>query len=171
MKYFTIVALALMSLLLAAPANALADDATPRPEVQWPLAMRTITLETPAGGHGVRKFAREVDSELAGVKVLEHGVCKNRPNTTCVRVVSKHYGDTGWYAQTVFKDWNRRVIQINLDLPNDHPYAVIAHEFGHVLGLGHHAMEGVDGCSPNVVHFSDVELKVLRRAYLKRDLS
>lgn len=169
MKYLIVIALALFSLIYATPANAVADDATPTAQVTYPLPMQRVQIEG-GQGTGIRTIARELDSSVAGLRIFMRGTCKARPDAVCVRIQKRHYGDTGWYAQTTFPDWNRRVIQVNLDAPHYSNYAVIVHEFGHVVGLHHHAQEGVCGASPDVLHFSSPELKVLRAAYPKRNL-
>jgi len=163
---------AALSLLAPAAAHAVADDATPRPEVLWPIPPQAemsgpaVQIAICSGTNGIRRFAREADRKIGGIRIYTgRHACRNHPRAARVRVVARHYGDTGWYAETSFPDWDRRRVEVNLDLPNDHPHAVVCHEFGHVLGLQHHRMLGVDGRTPNVVHFSRAELKALRAAY------
>lgn len=155
--------------LIGGPAFAVADDATDTPQVLYPLhtwhkGQIRIAIQGPTDTHGLRRFAREVDSKLPGVTIYENSRCVNHPHAECVKVRFKHYGKTNWYAETAMYDPTRE-IRVNLDLPNDHPHAVMCHEFGHILGLQHHKMDGVDGGEPNVIHLSEEEQNALNNAY------
>lgn len=167
-----IVAIALfLSTFAATPAFAVASDATPTAEVLYPLHTRVdgqirIVIQGPRYTHGLRAFAREADAQLPGVTIYPHSTCKAHPRAECVKYSARHYGaNKNWYAQTVMID-PTRMIMVNLDLPNDHMHAVVTHEFGHVLGLGHHAdPDGVCGGVSNITHLSQGELDALNAAY------
>ena len=146
------------------PNNAAAEP-TLGPAVLNPLPNQRLTIEVIGEGFGVRTFAREVDAQLEGLLIYPRGSCAKRKKTTCIRVVSDHYGDSGWYATTLSSLWNERTIYVNLDAPHHDPYALMAHEFGHILGMDHHLGEGVCGATPDVRHLSESELAVLNAAY------
>lgn len=159
--------LAAIVTMIPVAAHGVAADATKNPEVLWPLADTRLAI---CGHYGsasaIRRFAREVDREIDGLRIFTgRHACRNHPKATQVPIRERHYGDTDWYAETVFVGPYRRAIRVNLDLPNDHPHAVVCHEFGHVLGLQHHRRLGVDGRRPNMTHLSHSELRALRQAY------
>jgi hypothetical protein len=159
--------LAAIVTMLPVAAHGVASDATRNPEVLWPLATPKVAICGRFGdASGIRPFAREVDQEIPGLRIFTgRHACRDHPHAVRARVRERHYGDTGWYAQTVFARPDLRVVEINLDLPNDHPHAVVCHEFGHVLGLQHHRRLGVDGRRPNMTHLSRAEVRALRQAY------
>lgn len=153
-------------------AHAVADDATDHPQVLWPLTLSpqgtaNITIQ---GGNawGLRKFAQEANRELPGVRVFS-GRCADHPWSTCVVVHHNDLGDNGVWAWTTFDDEQQhRDITINTHYQVQDPairYAIVCHEFGHVLGMQHHKRHGVDGGWSNEVHLSPSELHALRSAY------
>lgn len=157
----------------AGAAHAVAADATDRPEVLWPLpespqGQAVLVIE---GDHlwGLRKFAKEADGELRDVRIFRHGACRDHRWATCVKVKHKDLGDNGVLAWTEFHDdRGARTITINTHYQQTDPairYAIMCHEFGHVLGMQHHKMHGVDGGWSNEVHLSHAERKALRAAY------
>lgn len=157
----------------ASGANQGAADATPTPEVVYPIVRPAetsgpiqIQIDAPKSAWGLRKAAREDDRLLKGVRIHTHGKCSDRPRALCVKVTVGDFGE-GWYALTSFPKIDKRTIQFNTHY-TDYKFhaAAAAHEFGHVLGLGHHLMHGVDGRFPNELHLSKSELHVLRAAYL-----
>lgn len=157
----------------AAPADAVASDATDTPEVLWPIPRPaetsgpiTVQLEG-AKGHawGIRKFAHEADKQIPGLRIFIHGKCSDRPRAMCVHLTVADYGDTGWGAVTQFTRPEYRDVFMNTYYDYGEFYAEACHEFGHVLGMQHHKMHGVDGGWPNEVHLSDAELDALHAAY------
>lgn len=157
---------------LISEAHAVATDATPHPAITSPIIRPAETsgpvkLQLDGGyGTGIRRIAREADEKIGGLKILRRGSCDRMSRNTCLRIKYVHRPNAGWYAQSFAKSIDRRVIQVNLDVPNGKPYAVICHEFGHILGLAHHAEKlGVDGGVPDLIHFSRHELQALRAAY------
>jgi hypothetical protein len=162
-----------ITVLLAAPAHAVADDATDRPEVLWPLTKapdgQADLVIMGANLWGLRTFAKEADGELDGVRIFRHGKCRDHKWATCVRVHHEDLGDNGVLAWTTFDDEHgHRDITINTHYDETDPalrYAIMCHEFGHVLGMQHHKMHGVDGGWSNEVHLSSSEQRALNRAY------
>ena len=71
------------------------------------------------------------------------------------------------YAWTTFSDEKgHRDIFLNTHYQDaSGKYADICHEFGHVLGMGHHKKLGVDGRTGGVIHLSRPEKRALRKAY------
>lgn len=162
------------SIVIADRADAVAEDATPTPVVKYPLypthykgvAIR-VQVEAPAEAWGIRKFAREVDPQLPGVRIHTRGTCEDRPRAVCVRVNVADFGATPWLGQAHVGSQDRAV-DLNTHYGNTyaaHHYAAAAHELTHALGLGHHAKRGVVGGWPDVIHLSWVEKRALRQAY------
>lgn len=176
-----LVALAAVSAFLtgthAPAASAFNPDpnGTARPIVGGPLLRPDLQVEAPRWSWGVRHFAREVAREVPGLRIRTRGTCAANPRAVCLRVVIGDWSDeqmhrmtpgVGWYALTSYPRPSLRVIRLNERVtPTANRYAVMAHEFGHVLGLGHHRMHGVDGGWADEVHLSRSEIRVLRRAY------
>lgn len=158
--------LILATLFGMAPANAIAHDASPTVELRYKLPVPRIQIEG-AQGTGIRTIAREIDNQVDGLKIFRRGTCAQRPGAVCLRVKYGHYGKEAapWYAAAFFPKPMLRVIKVNLDHPHYNDYAVMAHEFGHIVGLHHHAQEGVVGATPDVIHFSPEEVRVLQAAY------
>lgn len=168
-----ILLVALVLATRAGAAHAVAADATDRPEVLWPLveSPRHQAVLVIEGEHlwGLRKFAKEADGELKPVRIYRHAKCRDHKWATCVRVHHKDLGDNGVLAWTTFDDEHgHRDITINTHYSETDPalrYAIMCHEFGHVLGMQHHKMHGVDGGWSNEVHLSRAEKRALRAAY------
>lgn len=166
--------LTLAALILASQTNAhaVADDATPRPEVLWPLPKMNPNAPTGIAlqGHhmwNLRHFTNEADRQLSGIRIFNKGGCDAHPYATCVHFKRKDLGDNGVLAWTVFGDGTRDItINTHYAKPSAADrYAIVVHEFGHVLGMQHHKMLGIDGRTGGVVHLSGPELKILRKIY------
>ena len=112
----------------------------------------------------VRALVAEM--RAAGVLIFTGG-CKAHPHATCLRVHKADFGDNGMYAWTTFSDEKgHRDIFLNTHYQDaSGKYADICHEFGHVLGMGHHKKLGVDGRTGGVIHLSRPEKRALRKAY------
>lgn len=171
---------AALAALAPAPAHALDPHATPRPVIETPLpaspdGIVRLAFDAPRNAWGTRVFAREADRLLPGVRIFTRGVCADHPRATCVRVFTGKWDDAaqryiadgldGWGALTKYPEPRVREIWLNEQTPEEKRYATAVHEFGHVLGLNHHAMHGVCGGWPDEVHLSIAEILALRAAY------
>lgn len=179
-----LVALAAVLAVLMPHSASAAEDVDPRPSVAFPLSSHgsgpvEVQIEGFEGeAWGVRLFAQEADRLLPGVEVYTRGTCADRPEAVCVSVVVGEWDETGmtwlrgepgdWYGLTSFEEPGRVVLYLNAGTRTENRYAVAVHEFGHVLGLDHHAGEGIEGASPDVLHLSPAEVRALRSAYPAR---
>lgn len=163
------------SIVIADRADAVAEDATPTPVVKYPVGIKPgnnsgVTRLHVEGAidkaRGLRKFIRESDRALPGMRITRHGSCAERPRAVCVQVVVDDF-DNNYYASVLISPdpTATRYMHFNSSNPHYLPQAVAAHEFGHILGLGHHAKRGVCGGEPDELHLSRVEKRVLRKAY------
>jgi hypothetical protein len=114
---------------------------------------------------GVRKFAAEADRQVGGLRVYTSGTCATRPWATCVKVRVVCQPSAGWYGVARWHSKYQREVLLNRCTRKTNRYAVAAHEFTHVLGLGHHRQYGVVGRTPNVIHLSTIERRALNSAY------
>lgn len=168
-----------LAILTATPAHALDPNATPSPVIETPLptthGVVRVAFDAPPGkAWGMRTFAREADRLLPGVRIFTHGTCAAHPRATCVRVFTGKWGDPeqrhiagteGWGAVTIYRSSRVREVWLNEQTPRAKRYAAAVHEFGHILGLNHHAMHGVCGGWSDETRLSRPEVRALRAAY------
>jgi hypothetical protein len=181
-----LIALALLVGAVLLPAAPAAADADPLARVVYPLApthakgtVTKVQIEGSADDWGLRQFAATVDAQFAGLKVRTWGTCAQRPTWACVTVTTGAWDDaqqlevsrgtTGFLGLTDYTGYNRRAVYLNTRYLtaeyNVNPYAVAAHEFGHVLGLNHHQQDGVCGAVPDVTTLGVAEVQVLTPYY------
>jgi hypothetical protein len=169
----------------ALPAQAAANDAEPLARVVAPLYPTNkagtkvkVQIEGSADDWGLRQFAATVDAQFPGLRVRTYGTCAQRPGWACVTVTTGAWDDAqqrtitghdfGFLGLTSYTGYNRRAVHLNslyLTGYNVQPYAVAAHEFGHVLGLNHHLQDGVCGAVPDVTTLGAAEVAVLDPFY------
>jgi hypothetical protein len=181
-----LIALALLVGAVLLPAAPAAADADPLARVVYPLApthakgtVTKVQIEGSADDWGLRLFAARVDAQFAGLMVRTWGTCAQRPTWACVTVTTGAWDDaqqlevsrgtTGFLGLTDYTGYNRRAVYLNTRYLtaeyNVNPYAVAAHEFGHVLGLNHHQQDGVCGAVPDVTTLGVAEVQVLTPYY------
>lgn len=163
-----------MSLLRTVDPNA--DD---RPTIREPIGVKDrndsgrvkLQIMGEVTYPGLSAIADEANDLLPDVRIwngLGGTTCADRPEAVCCRVEVLDLGDNGAYALTyVWPDapTHYRLMQFNTFYDHPIPEALSAHEFGHVLGMGHHRLHGVDGGWPDELHFSDSERNCLTRVY------
>lgn len=119
-----------------------ASAMTKTPQVAIPSAPRgyaTFALDAPAHAWGIRRVARYWDRHVPAIRVYTTGGCSVHPSAYCITVSVQDYGETRWLAQTF------PYPVLNIELNSHWHYrhqAVACHEFGHALGLDHHAGTG-----------------------------
>jgi hypothetical protein len=174
--------LAFLAVLVAAPAHAEPlPDAMPAPTVTAPVYPAEgekrikFQVEGLTADFGLRSVAKEMDADLEEVRVFTTGDCATRPTAICVRVHVGSWdseaqaaitgGVSGWYAVVIYPSSTLREVYVNTLYPHPNMRAVVAHEFAHVLGLGHHARPGVVGASKDATVLSYSEKRALRLSY------
>jgi hypothetical protein len=154
---------AALSVALCSSANALADDATPVPTVVYPMPSAHLVVQ--GEGRLARAVLADYRDRLTNVKIHLRPTCAERPDWTCLTVVKADYGNIGWAAGTLLLPEGGREVRINT-LFTDNRRAIYCHEFGHVLGLGHHALvNGCLGSTPNVEVASNREVATIDAYY------
>jgi hypothetical protein len=133
-----------------------------------------VQLDAPAGSWSIRRSARRLDAQVDGVSVRMGGDCSTADLCVSVQVgwydsatmleLSRGYL-TAWGALTDWPTERTSVIYLNAAVAKGRTYRryAAAHEFGHVLGLGHHAQPGLMSGPDRLL--SEAEVEVLEAWY------
>lgn len=183
MKRLAAVLLGAVLALQAAPAQA--DDYTGPADLLHPLYRPAgdaglgdtiVQLEAPRRAWGARQVARRWDELIDGLTILTTGTCAERPDAACIQLTIAPYdqaamdaamGQPGsWWNGLCYCDQptSRQVILNSYNSTRYPGHALVWHELGHALGLGHHEGPGVTA-DTRTTRPSEAELALLREWY------
>lgn len=99
-----------------------------------------IQIQGPNQMMQLRRVAANYDRRTPEIRVYPYGTCRAHPERVCVIVRVQDFGNTGWWGHSDADSNGSRVIRLNTRY--GYHQHIACHEFGHVLGIGHHWSAG-----------------------------